>query len=98
MAKALGITIMPGSLGLCESCVAGKAKQKNLPKSSYDDKPKAKEENIVRAFTDIASLKNQKGKPTVTFPHWSIIVIDEEISLFGMKFTQLPSQHSNQIQ
>jgi hypothetical protein len=46
---------------------------------------------------DIASLKSQKGKPTVTFPHWSIIVIDEEISLFGMKFTQLPSQHSNQI-
>jgi hypothetical protein len=80
-AKALGITITPGSLGPCESCAAGKAKQKNLPKSSYDDEPKAKEENIVRAFTDIASLKNHKGKPTVTYPHWSIVVIDEEIQL-----------------
>jgi hypothetical protein len=82
--KALGIMITPGSLGPCESCAAGKAKQKNLPKSSYNDEPKANEENVVQAFMDIASLKNQKGKPTVTFPHWSIIVIDEEIQLKSM--------------
>jgi hypothetical protein len=46
-AKALGITIMPGSLGPCESCAAGKAKQKNLPKSSYEEESEAKEENVV---------------------------------------------------
>jgi hypothetical protein len=46
-AKALGVMITLGSLGPCESCAAGKAKPKNLPKSSYNDEPKTKEENVV---------------------------------------------------
>jgi len=70
-AKELGWEITPGSLGPCEACAAAKAKQKNLPKAEEKNEPK-EGENCV--YLDIASIKQAKGIPRVTRPHWRIMV------------------------
>ena len=53
-AKALGITIMRGSMPVCEACALSKAKQKNIPKKSMS-------EPVTRPFqhvhTDISQIK-----------------------------------------
>lgn len=80
-AKELEIVVTQGGLGPCDSCAAGKAKQKNLPRTEYDDMDAKKDESVRRAFTDIASVKVVSNKPRPPRPHWRIIVIDEDIQM-----------------
>ena len=61
----------------CDSCAAGKAKQKNICKES-DHQP-AKNSN-ERIFLEIATLKSMPNGPTVTKPNWRIMV-DERTQL-----------------
>jgi hypothetical protein len=76
-AKQLGWEITPGTLRPCESCAAGKAKQKNVPKLS-DGEPA--EEGKIRIYLDIATVKRQEGQPKASKPNWRIMV-DERTQL-----------------
>ena len=77
MAKSLGWQIVKGTMMPCESCAAGKAKQKNVPK----EKPFEEAKNDVgRYFLDVASVKTKPGQPKVSKPHWRIVV-DEKTQL-----------------
>jgi hypothetical protein len=70
-AKELKWDLMPGTLGPCEACAAGKAKQKNVPKNRGKAQPEVDESRI---YLDIASVKQKKGQPRATKPHWRIAV------------------------
>jgi hypothetical protein len=70
-AKSLNWDLTPGTLEPCESCAAGKARQKNVPKN-YDIPNEVKDSG--RVHLDIASIKQKKGQPRATKPHWRIIV------------------------
>jgi hypothetical protein len=76
MAKQLNWEVT-GTLKSCDACAAGKAKQKNVPKETGKDE---KDDDIVRIFLDIASVKQMKGQPAVAKPHWRIMV-DEKTQL-----------------
>jgi len=76
-AKLLGWELIPGPMMPCESCAAGKAKQKNVPKIS-EGKPA--EDGKSRIFLDIATVKSKEGKPKATKPNWRIMV-DERTQL-----------------
>lgn len=78
IATSLGWELVPGALGPCEACAAGKGKQKNVPKNYSDDdkKPIPADEN--RVFLDLATLKRRKGDPKATKPNWRIMVTERE--------------------
>ena len=72
MAKAQGFKISRGTLGPCEACAAGKAKQKNVTKKSEH---KIAEKSNERVFLDISTGKAKKNMNyKVTKPNWRIIV------------------------
>ena len=72
MAKAQGFRITRGTLGPCEACAAGKAKQKNVVKKS-EHIPATKSNE--RMFLDISSVRAKKHlKITVTKQNRRIIV------------------------
>jgi hypothetical protein len=82
-AKALGITIMRGSMPVCEACALSKAKQKNVPK-------KLTSEPVTRPFqhvhTDISQIKvldEDRNEVTLSKTSW-IIRVD---ALTGKKFS-----------
>ena len=81
-AKYRGWEITKGSMKPCQSCAAGKAKQKNVPKES-DEKLKAVE-GKNRIYLDIATIKKKEGMPKPTRPHW-LIQVDERSQ---MKFSE----------
>ena len=77
-AKALNWELTRGNLKVCQSCAAGKAKQKNVPKQS-EHKPSTK--NGERVFLDIATVKKPSGTNIrVSKPNWRILV-DERTGL-----------------
>ena len=69
---------LTGSPTPCMDCAATKAKQKAVPKETKD--PPLKDGDI-RAYLDISSLKQKVGMPTVTKPHWRMIVVDKTVQL-----------------
>jgi hypothetical protein len=72
MAKAQGFKVSRGTLGPCEACAIGKAKQRNVPKES--EHVPAKQSN-ERLFLDLSTIKAKKSvKMTVTKPNWRIMV------------------------
>jgi hypothetical protein len=83
-AKVLKIDLTQGSLLRCDSCAAGKAKQKNVPKMS-EHAPRA--ENNGSIFLDIATIKKTKNGPRVSKPNWTIMV-DEATGLKFLLFYQ----------
>ena len=72
VAKSLGWELTKGSLGVCEACSVGKAKQKNVPKES-EHKTVATRPN-QRIFLDLASVRAMEGMPKPTKPQWRITV------------------------
>jgi hypothetical protein len=60
MAEELERTLSRGSLKPCDGCLAGKAKQKNVPKDSGH--VVAAEPNEARVFLDITMIKKPKGE------------------------------------
>ena len=70
-AKALGIQLKTGTLGVCEACATAKAKQKNVLKES-----KAGElgEGERRIFLDISTIREPKGMTVLGKPNWRIMV------------------------
>jgi hypothetical protein len=82
MAKELGWTLSLGSLKPCDGCLAGKAKQKNVPSKS--NHVVATEANKARVFLDITMIKKPEGeKGSVYKPNWRFVV-DERTQ---MKFS-----------
>jgi hypothetical protein len=79
-AEALGVKLTRGTLKPCEACTAGKAKQKNAPKTS-DHEPATAEERQI--FLDIATVKQIKGGPNVTKPNWRIMVDERTQTKFS---------------
>eukprot|EP00957_Ditylum_brightwellii_P027534 2081534-Ditylum_brightwellii.AAC.1 len=72
----------------CKSCAVGKARQKNVPKSSKHIKATKPGE---RMFTDITTIKGEKNGPKVNPKrHWSILV-DERSTLSMTKFYKTKS-------
>ena len=72
MAEAQGFKITRGTLGPCEACAAGKAKQKNVVKKS-EHIPGTKSNE--RIFLDISLVRAKKNmKIVVTKPNWRIMV------------------------
>jgi hypothetical protein len=67
----------PGNLKPCDTCAAGKAKQKNVPKVSSHEVATARE---ARVFLGIATDKGPEKGPNVTISNWRIIV-DERTQL-----------------
>jgi hypothetical protein len=68
-AKELGWTLSRGSLKPCDGCLAGKAKQKNVPKDS--DHEAASELNEARVFLNITMIKKPEGEEgSVYKPNW----------------------------
>ena len=83
MAEAQGFKITRGTLGPCEACAAGKAKQKNVIKESKHDPANDSNERI---FLDISSVRPKKDmKVTVTKPNWRIMV-DERTQMKWSQF------------
>jgi hypothetical protein len=78
----LGLELSRGSLAPCAACIAGKAKQKNVPKKSEHVPSK---ETTGRIYLDIATVKKIKDGPSVSKPHWRIVV-DKKTNL---KFSNL---------
>ena len=71
-AKGLGYKLVLGKSKPCEVCVAGKAKQKNVTKSS-DHVPV--KENYGKILLDISTIKIPKEiKVSVTKLRWRIMV------------------------
>jgi hypothetical protein len=82
VAKELGWSLSRGSLKPCDGCLAGKAKQKNVPKESNHEA--ATEPNEARVFLDITMIKKpEEEKGSIYKPNWRIIV-DERTQ---MKFS-----------
>jgi hypothetical protein len=70
-AKALGITIMRGSMPVCKACALSKAKQKNVPKKSTVTRP------FQRVHTDISQIKvldEDQNEVTLSKTLWIIHV------------------------
>ena len=66
--------IVRGSLGVCEACAAGKAKQKNVPKESDHEPAKLCNE---RMFLDISTVNAKKNMDIkVTKKNWRILIED----------------------
>ena len=77
-AKGLGYKLVRGKSKPCEVCVAGKAKQKNVTKSSGHVPAQEKCGGI---FLDISTIKSPKDiKVSVTKLHW-MIMMDKRIGL-----------------
>jgi hypothetical protein len=77
-AKAIGITITPGSMGPCEGCSVAKAKQKNVPKHNTTHVKAAVFPE--RIFIDITFLKLTAEEPDISKPNM-LIVVDEATNL-----------------
>jgi len=91
-AKALGWELTRGTMNVCQSCAAGKAKQKNVPKDS-EHHPAT--ENGERVFLDIATVKKPQGTNLrVTKPNWRIIV-DERT---GLKFSDFYATKNGMVE
>jgi hypothetical protein len=71
IAKQLGWELIPGSLGACKLCAAGKVKQKKVPKLSEGEPAKAGENRI---YLDIVTVKHKKGHPKPMKSNWKIMV------------------------
>jgi len=91
-AKALGWEITRGSLGTCESCAAGKAKQKNVPKASEHAQATMAGERI---FLDISTIKGEKDGPKVNAKKNWRIMVDERTN---MKFTKFFTTKNGMIE
>ena len=70
--KSLNWEITRGGLGACADCAIGKAKQKNIPKTTLVE---AREDGPKRAYLDIASLKPKSNVKMPTKFHWRVIAI-----------------------
>jgi hypothetical protein len=71
VAKALGLTITRGTLGVCAACSQAKARQKNVPKTN-ETHVKASRAG-ERMFLDITSIKPPNGT-TLYNRHWRMMV------------------------
>ena len=70
-AKQLGWTLSKGSLGTCESCAIGKAKQKRVKTSE----PKEKSNKVNgRIYLDMSRIVNAKDKDQPMRPNWCLMV------------------------
>ena len=74
-AKHLGWELT-GSLTPCKACAAGKAKQKNVPKTKDEEVT----DKLMRIHLDIMTVKPNKDKPKPAKPVWRIMV-DEKTQL-----------------
>ena len=91
-AKQIGIELTPGSLGACESCAIGKAKQKNVPKTTESEQ--REDGGKRRLYLDISSIKNKKGQAVVYHRHWHMMVFGG----FNLKFSTFFKQKSSMIE
>lgn len=83
-AAALGWTLAKGTLGACESCAIGKAKQKNVKTSE----PKEKSQEVNgRVYLDISRVVNPKHKVQPRRPYWHLMV-DEKTGYKSSSFFQ----------
>ena len=71
IAKINGVELSRGTLGVCESCTIGKAKQKNVPKAT-DNRDKLKDEES-RMFMDLSTLRSSTGKKSATKGVWCMM-------------------------
>ncbi len=83
--------LMQGNLKPCNTCVAGKAKQNNVPKDSLHQVTTV---NAARVFLDIVQVNGPEKGPTVTKPNWWIIV-DERTQL---KFSDFFNSKRNMVE
>ena len=81
-AKALGWTIAPGSLEVCESCALGKAKQKNVKTQA----PKEKSDTVNgRVYLDMSRTVVATAKNQPLRPNWCLMV-DEKTGYKSTSF------------
>ena len=92
-AKHLGWTITRGTLGPCESCSIGKAKQKNLPQGKYN-RSKTTDPQTRRVFLDISSVKPVRDAKNTKTPYWRIIVHEGH----GLKHSNFYSSKNGMIE
>lgn len=88
--KLLGWTLSRGTLGTCEPCTIGKAKQKNVPKAQKSPLKKGHS----RMHTDTATMKNKKGMPKFRYPIWDMKTIEP----WGLKFCEFYKRKSDMIE
>ena len=83
-AKQLGWTITRGTLGKCESCAKGKAKQKKV----RIEEPKEKSSTVNgRVYLDLSRIVSSKAKAQPRRPNWTIIV-DEKTGYKSSMFKE----------
>lgn len=90
-AKALGWTLVPGALDVCEACTMAKAKQKNVSKTS-EHVPSDSANG--RIHLDLAKIKSREGLPKPTRPNW-LIMVDEKTQL---KFTSFHETKNGMVE
>jgi hypothetical protein len=87
MVILLGWELIPGPMVMpCESCVAGKAKQENIPKTSEGNP--AEDDGKSRFFLNIVTVKSKEGKPKATKLNLHIMV-DKRMQLNFSNFYYL---------
>jgi hypothetical protein len=82
-AKALGITIMRGSMPVCEACTLSKAKQKNVPKNSTSEPVTRPFQHVHTNISQIKVLDEDRNEVTLSKTSW-IICVD---AFTGKKFS-----------
>jgi hypothetical protein len=82
-AKALGNTIMRGSMPECEACALSKAKQKNVPKKSTSEPVTRPFQRVHMDISQIKVLDEDRNKVTLSKTLW-IIRVD---AFTGKKFS-----------
>jgi hypothetical protein len=82
-AKALGITIMRGSMPVCKACTLSKAKQKNVPKKSTSEPVTRPFQRVHTDISQIKVLDEDRNEVTLSKTSW-IIFVD---ALTGKKFS-----------
>ena len=81
-AKQLGYEITRGKM-TCESCPAGKARQKNVPKESSGE-PATKPGQKV--YLDVFSVKGEKDGPAVNAKRHGRMLVDDRSDMGFLKF------------
>ena len=80
--KPLIIPLKKGNMKPCVACAAGKAKQKNIKRTTVTKQKFGQQQE----FLDLESVCEVKEMPIPPKPHWRIIVVDQEIQIKFSKF------------
>jgi hypothetical protein len=75
IAKHLGIRITQGKMKPCEGCMLAKAKQKNVLQVNTPQVCLTKFGECI--YSNISTIRQVNGGPTVTKPNWHMLVDDE---------------------